>query len=267
MPTESSVISDLIRGVNTRRLDDEPADDWLFQPVPRHRVVEPRAFEDAATAVRPQLARSSDPVIKRSPVLTPQTVVAKPIARPAARPVARPVAAAPVARPFLVEPVARPIAPSHRETWQQIFMMLFVGVLASIPFMYFELDGEDLVAALAIEAPQPAAPTVVMPVVAPAPAPAVTPIVEHVPVPATLPPPAETQPAPTAPPAPTVTVPARQAPKHRNVAKRVAAPQEPDPQPAAVAPTPALEPQAAKAESPKRPAVQSDDSENPLKRK
>jgi len=248
MPTESSVISDLIRGVNTRRLDDEPADDWLFQPAPRQRPPDPRTFEDAATAVRP-LARSSDPVIARSPVLARRMAVAKP-----------------VARPLVAEPVARPVAPSHLETWQQILMMLFVGVLAAIPFMYFELDGEDLVAELSIDAPQPAAAIVTMPVVAPA-----APIVEQPAVaPAALEQPAvptttATLPTPTATlPAPTVTIPKHH---HHHATNRVAAPHDQDPQPAAEVVAPEPQPAVTEPALPKRPAAQRDDSENPLKRK
>lgn len=86
MPTESSVVSDLIRNSNTRRLESEPGDAFLFQPVPRDQArrtpqgtAPPRSV--VSSAIRQPAAKQEHPPAKQK-VVTQAKLPVAPRAKP-----------------------------------------------------------------------------------------------------------------------------------------------------------------------------------------
>jgi DNA segregation ATPase FtsK/SpoIIIE, S-DNA-T family len=73
MPTESSVVSSLIRDLNTHRLPSEPGDNFLFQPVPG-RSAPPKVADVPRPAV---VANTRAPAKALSPVKVAQAPRAK----------------------------------------------------------------------------------------------------------------------------------------------------------------------------------------------
>jgi len=72
MPTESSVVSDLIRNLNTRQLPSEPSDDFLFQPnwaqpVPQRPQQQPQSAAAVANATTVPAAVAKKPVAQKAP--------------------------------------------------------------------------------------------------------------------------------------------------------------------------------------------------------
>lgn len=135
MPTESSVVSSLIRDLNTRRLPSEPSDSFLFQPVPGRQA--------------PQVARKPAPKVAPAAVAPVQSKL-------------------PVRSVAKLPAVARPTAPPEaRGHWLQLAVVLvFIGGWAYYAAVELDVQTESTVAAATAAVPTP---TVTVEPVAPAP--------------------------------------------------------------------------------------------------
>jgi hypothetical protein len=268
MANESSVVSDLIRQLNTRPLDSDASDALLFRPAPSEQSGRaPQAFQP--------LARWRAPT---------------PVPEPPAVAVREP--AAPTRRAASMRPTA-PTHPRRKSAWLFIIAMVASTIAGVFGFRYLqrELDAGSASAVTPTSLPvtTPATEAAVAPPVAPP----VAPIVAAAPaspeaspptVEATAPTVAEAAPVTsTAPVAALDEAPAtatkhavhRKAPKKgKRVAKAAttkaaasraqpasAPPAQPASAPPAATPEPTPPPAAAQ---PKRPAAQSGDDENPL---
>jgi len=246
--SESSVVSDLIQRVHSRRLQTDPSDSLLFEPTrgaPRARRDQARWFDSA--------------VVEPAPVRAPQSVAPNPRAP---------------------KPVVRP-TPERSHVWLLIVATIAAGALGVYGASRLQIGDDAPAASIANPAPAamqptleaaPPAPVAQAPGTAIAPAtdtsmqPTVAPVVDTNAQP-TVAPPVDTN-APTAAPAVDTNAPAAQPAtptRHRVVKRKKVIVKRIKPrtkqstvQPAAVAPAPK------RVATPSRSAAQSTDSESPL---